>query len=131
MSARRQGGLVPEWFEVYPVEAELAKTESTLKTGKEDALFVDVAGGRGHDAGKFKAACPSLPGRCILQDLPGTLASVKKAEPPEGVELMEYDFFTPQPVKGKQCRFFLALSNLISSRCSILLLPQHRARLVR
>ena len=104
MAARRQGDLVPEWFQLYPVGQELASTTSnprSLKTGKDDVLLVDVAGGRGHDVGKFRAHFPHLPGRCILQDLPETIAQVRKTTPPQGVELMEYDFFTPQPVKGK------------------------------
>jgi len=103
MAARRQGGLVPDWFELYPVAIELGRTTPGglgLRTGKDDVLFVDVAGGRGHDVAKFRTSFPHLQGRCILQDLPETIAEVKKA-PPEGVELMEYDFFTPQPVRGE------------------------------
>lgn len=104
MAARREGGLVPDWFELYPVGRELGHTTAEvgpgLKVGKDDVLFVDVAGGRGHDVTKFRKSFPHLPGRCILQDLPGTIAEVKQA-PPERVELMEYDFFTPQPLKGE------------------------------
>ena len=104
MAARRQGDLVPEWFQLYPVGQELVPTTGnnvrSLKTGKDDVLFVDVAGGLGHDVTKFRAYFPQLPGRCVLQDLPKTIAQVRK-NPPQGVELMEYDFFTPQSVKGK------------------------------
>jgi len=112
MAARREGDLVPEWFQLYPVETELAPLTTTtttttsgskpgcLKTGKDDVLFVDVAGGRGHDVEKFRAQFPHLPGRCVLQELPETIAQVRQTTPPQGVELMEYDFFTPQPIKG-------------------------------
>ena len=100
---------MPEWFEIYPVAKELELSKSTLKTGKDDVLFVDVAGGRGHDVAKFRKTFPDLPGRCILQDLPETIAQVKKS-PPEGVELMDYDFFTPQPIKGVHCNLFLSSS---------------------
>ncbi|MCJ1336119.1 hypothetical protein MMC09_001395 [Bachmanniomyces sp. S44760] len=118
MAARRQGGLVPEWFEIYPVAKELELSKSTLKTGKDDVLFVDVAGGRGHDVAKFRKTFPDLPGRCILQDLPETIAQVKKS-PPEGVELMDYDFFTPQPIKGARFYFYRNIAHDWSDlRCS-------------
>ena len=103
MAARRQGDLVPEWFQLYPIADELlfSTTDSpNLKGGKDDVLLVDVAGGLGHDVGSFRTHFPHVPGRCILQDLPETIAQVRKTPPP-GVELMKYDFFTPQPVKGK------------------------------
>ena len=103
MAARRQGDLVPEWFQLYPVWQELMPSTgnlSGLKTSKDDVLLVDVAGGRGHDVGKFRAHFPQLPGRCVLQDLPETIAQVRSS-PPQGVELMEYDFFTPPPVKSR------------------------------
>ena len=139
MAARRQGDLVPEWFQLYPAGQELVPTTSnlrSLKTGKDDVLLVDVAGGRGHDVGNFRAHFPQLPGRCILQDLPETIAQVRKT-PPQGVELMEYDFFTPQPVKGKvpfpfsmmsvgnplrNCRY-LDISILTHSETLVLALP--------
>ncbi|KAL2056632.1 hypothetical protein ABVK25_003026 [Lepraria finkii] len=122
MAARRQGDLVPEWFQLYPVGQELVPTTGnnvrSLKTGKDDVLFVDVAGGLGHDVTKFRAYFPQLPGRCVLQDLPKTIAQVRK-NPPQGVELMEYDFFTPQPVKGARIYFFRNIAHDWSDlRCS-------------
>lgn len=131
MAARRQGNLVPEWFQLYPVETELAPPNTTtttdssntrsLKTGKDDVLLVDVAGGRGHDVGKFRAQFPQLPGRCVLQDLPETIAQVRQTTPLQGVELMEYDFFTPQPIKGKlpPSRFPVLTSSMISNRSNL------------
>ena len=123
MAARRQGDLVPEWFQLYPVEKELVPTavgdtSHQLKSGKDDVLLVDVAGGLGHDVGKFHARFSKLPGKCILQDLPETIAQVKK-NPPPGVELMEYDFFTPQPVKGKAFDIIPLLSSLSSRQKSL------------
>lgn len=109
MGARRQGDLVPEWFQLYPVDQELVA--SGLKAGAEDVLLVDVAGGLGHDVGKFRARFSHLPGRCVLQDQAGTIEQVKK-DPPKGVELMAYDFFTPQPVKGKSSTLFFTCAML-------------------
>ena len=69
-----------------------------LKTGPDDVLLVDFAGGIGAQAGGFRKEYPYLPGRCILQDLPNTLEHLK--EPPADGEMMSYDFFRPQSVKG-------------------------------
>lgn len=41
---------------------------------------------------------PDLKGRLIVQDLPSTFEAFPT--PPEGVEFMGYDIFTPQPVTG-------------------------------
>lgn len=41
---------------------------------------------------------PQIKGRFIVQDLPSTLDAVPTT--PTGVELMGYDIFTPQSVKG-------------------------------
>lgn len=136
MAARRQGDLVPEWFQLYPVGTELtppttapsggsssSSNTGSLKTGKGDVLLVDVAGGRGHDVGKFRAQFPQLPGRCILQDLPETIAQVRQTTPPPGVELMEYDFFTPQPIKGKS-PILLLTSHFLSMKYPLVQIRQ-------
>jgi len=100
MKAARRGGHVQMWNERYPPVNHLASEK--LKTGSEAVLMVDVGGGVGGQVGAFRKQCPDLPGRCVLQDLPDTIKS--NASPPEGVELMSYDFFTSQPIKGKYVR---------------------------
>ena len=62
-------------------------------------MWVDVGGGYGQKTIALKRACPSLPGRFIVQDLPGTIQNAPKNE---GIENMAHDFFTEQPVKGKR-----------------------------
>ena len=69
------------------------------KTDPEAVLLVDVGGNKGHEIKSFHKAHPELPGRLILQDLPPMIERVSK-ESPEGIELMPYDFFNRQPVKG-------------------------------
>ena len=62
-------------------------------------LLVDVGGGSGHDIELFQKRHPGLPGRLVLQDLP-TVIEAYKGTRSAGIEVMGYDFFTPQPIKG-------------------------------
>lgn len=93
MAARRVEGM-PQWFDIYPAAEKVqdARTESGA------TFMVDVGGGPGQEIARFKEKHPELPGRFILQDLPLTLERIERL--PDGVEVMEYDFFTPQPIKG-------------------------------
>ena len=84
------------WHEKYPAAERLA---TGAKHDTESVLLVDVAGNQGYDISSFRQSFPDLPGRYILQDLPETLQRIKSLAPT--VETMEYDFFTPQPVKGR------------------------------
>ena len=95
MGARRDGAR-PQWFEIYPAGKELSSISGN--DGQEAVLLVDVGGGHGHETVKFQEQYPHLKGRFILQDLLETLAGIDT--PLEAVEIMPYDFFTPQPVKG-------------------------------
>jgi hypothetical protein len=63
----------------------------------------DVGGGNGYDIAELYQKHPNLPGRLTLQDLPDVIASVKDL--PKPVEPMAYDFFTEQPIKGKNFIF--------------------------
>lgn len=133
MSTRRAGLLT--WHENFPIASLLAPG---VKTDGDAVLLVDVGGNKGHDIASFHKAHPDLPGRLILQDLPSMIETAR-ADPPEGIELMPYDFFTPQPVKGESAAMFdqklwsrISLTDHQSchSRSSILL-PQRLPRLVR
>lgn len=100
--AIRRSPTSSKWFEIFPAADSLASGPS-LKHGQDEALLVDVAGGLGGFTQQFKTAFgTSMPGRVIVQDQPLVL---KKAQL-EGVEKMEYDFFTPQPIKGARLYFF-------------------------
>ncbi|KAN0103383.1 S-adenosyl-L-methionine-dependent methyltransferase [Hyaloscypha variabilis] len=100
MAGRRKGGI--RWTEVFDPKSLLP----TARTGKEDVLLVDVGGNQGHDLKLFQECKSDLPGKLILQDLP---EAVKKLEKLDGIEVMAYDFFTPQPVKTAQVYFFRAI----------------------
>ena len=96
MKAGRRGTNLQRWFVRWPGLLELESED--LKRVPDDVLLVDVAGCVGAQAGGFRKECPYLPGRCICQDLPITLEHLK--EPPADVEMMSYDFFGLQSVKG-------------------------------
>ncbi|OAQ65233.1 O-methyltransferase [Pochonia chlamydosporia 170] len=81
-------------LDAYPWGTELAK----LDLQDNDVAIVDVAGGQGHIMAEIRRRNPQIKGRFIVQDLPSTLDAVPT--PPTGVELMGYDIFTPQSVKG-------------------------------
>ena len=95
MASRRITDM-PQWFEIYPAADKLAS--SHLHSDADAPLLVDIGGGPGQELARFKQRYPHLPGRFVLQDLPMTLRRIEKL--PAGIERMEYDFFTPQPVKG-------------------------------
>ncbi|KAJ5747633.1 uncharacterized protein N7511_009329 [Penicillium nucicola] len=63
----------------------------------DDVLFVDVAGGLGHQGARLRAQYPDLQGRMIVQDRQRVIDAPTTAE---GVERMVHDIFQPQPVKG-------------------------------
>ena len=67
------------------------------KPTPNNALYVNIGGGIGHQCAQFKARYPDLPGRIILQDLEH---SIEQALKTPGVENMVHDFFEAQPVKG-------------------------------
>ena len=95
MEARRYSK-EPKWFEIFPAGE---KFTGELKAGSDEPLLVDVGGGKGHDLAAFRRLFPDVQGRLICQDLPTTFSGL--VEKPEGVELMEHNFFEPEPVKGK------------------------------
>ncbi|KAL8727832.1 MAG: hypothetical protein Q9181_005564 [Wetmoreana brouardii] len=96
MAVRRQG--LSSWHEVFPMASQLVPG---FNTDNPDAvLLVDVGGGFGHELRSFHEAHPDAPGRLVVQDL---LVMTEKfgGKAPPGIEVMTYDFFTSQPVKGE------------------------------
>jgi demethylsterigmatocystin 6-O-methyltransferase len=63
----------------------------------DEVVFVDVGGGVGHQCARLKAHYPNLSGRVVLQDLERV---IHNASPIPGIEMMAYDIFTVQPIKG-------------------------------
>ena len=88
-------GARPSWVHWFPVKEQIL---SGFSGKKEDVLLVDVAGGRGHDVTAFKKKFPDVPGHVVLEDLPQVIADIDSLD--QTIKCIEYDFFTPQPIKG-------------------------------
>lgn len=103
------------WYELFPMDQILF---DGFKGGKEDALLLDIGGGRGHDLQEFRRKFPEAAGKLILQDLPEVIDDISDLNPE--IVRMKYDFFTPQPIKGKHHRdqpstIILVNSSIIST----------------
>jgi len=97
MEGQRRGRKA--WYDNFPAE-------NLVGTGEDkdvaSVLMVDVGGGRGHELEDFRKRYPNMAGRLILEDLPETINDIARLD--ESIERIEYDFFTPQPVKGETAR---------------------------
>ena len=102
MAAQRQG--TSTWLNVYPI------ADGARQWDSQNAVFVDVGGGFGHQCAALQAAYPNLPGQIILQDLPQATAH---ALPLPGVKIMTHDFFQPQPIEGAIHTLLFASQKLI------------------
>ncbi|KAK9778976.1 putative O-methyltransferase domain-containing protein [Seiridium cardinale] len=100
MRAYAEGRL--RWMDpaVYPVKERLI---DGAEADPESPFMVDIAGGVGHDLAAFKEYHPDHPGQLILQDLPNVIDRIQQLD--GGIVRMEYDFHTPQPVKGARAYF--------------------------
>ena len=107
------------WHKRFPPCASLSSVN--LKTDSNAVLMVDIGGANGSQVIDFKAQFPHLPGRYVLQDL-SFAKSNGAIKPPEGVEVMAYDFFTPQPIKGQSLSVSsdcLKLSEFLLNRAAV------------
>jgi demethylsterigmatocystin 6-O-methyltransferase len=82
------------WTESYPVEKEL----QDFKPSNDSAVLVDIGGGFGQHSVFFKEKFPHIEGRVVVEDLASTLKHISAK--PAGIDFEEYDFFTPQPIRG-------------------------------
>ena len=97
------------WMDYFPVQKKLG---DGANEDKDAIMFVDIGGGMGHVAAALHKRFPNLPGRFILQDLPSVVSEANN----EGIEVVAYDFFQPQPARG-ECR---QLHNPSHPQCSSL-----------
>ena len=79
---------------IFPFQDELSK----LNTNEETVLVIDIGGGKGHVSKKIRDLTAGISGKIILQERPEALNDLVDSLP--GITTMEYDFFTPQPIKG-------------------------------
>ena len=81
------------WVDIFPADSLLESDSDS-----DSPLVVDVGGNIGHDIEKFRQRFPKAASRLYLEDRPEV---VKHSKCPEDVKKIGYDFFTPQPIKGK------------------------------
>ncbi|KAF2237185.1 O-methyltransferase family protein [Viridothelium virens] len=123
MHGRRKGAPI-QWFDTYPAARELRVSAKNATDGvatngtsngtsngdSNEVLLVDIAGNKGHDLLAFSQTIAHTPGQLVLEDLPLTFSQIhpeqNEALKEAGIRLQEYDFFTPQPVKGARAYFF-------------------------
>jgi hypothetical protein len=73
---------------------------------KDEVLMIDVGGADGSDLANFRKAHPDISGRLILQDLPQLVNSLDASSlKAKGVEAMDHDMFSEQPIKGAKAYF--------------------------
>lgn len=99
LSGRRED-MVGYWFDIWHAKERITKIMETSPDSKR-ALVVDVGGNVGYDLQAFRKRFPELKGRLVLQDLPDNIRNAKTLLEGDEIEAMEYDFFTPQSVKGQ------------------------------
>ena len=83
------------WYAKYPAASEFSKI---IRPDTNATLVVDVGRNQGHNIYNFRDAGIGITSRLILQDLPEILARIEPLL--EGIEVLAYDFFTPQPICG-------------------------------
>lgn len=81
---------------IYPFVAQHTSGNSPHRT-----FAVDIGGGRGLALLDLRQNLPQLQGRLVLQERQEVLDAISAADLP-GVEKMQHDFFTAQPVPGAQ-----------------------------
>lgn len=91
-------GSRPVWVDWFPVQEKLlSDTSKPVHDGS--ILYVDVAGGRGHDLLDFKRRFSEHLGKYVLMDLPHVIND-KTLDLP-GVEKRSFNFFQDQVVPSK------------------------------
>ena len=100
----RREGMVGHWFDIFPAKEKLTPIFDTIKDN--EPLLVDVGGNICYDVQAFQSRFPNYRGRLILQDLPENITKARDILKDTGIECMEHDFFTPQPIKGAKVYYF-------------------------
>ena len=90
--------------QLRPLEEKLGK-EAGDKDVPGSVLIVDVGGGKGRDLKAFHGKFPTLPGQLVLQDRASVLDDEEVKRLDDKIQVMEHDFFTPQPIKGARAYY--------------------------
>ncbi|CAG8971540.1 hypothetical protein HYALB_00005436 [Hymenoscyphus albidus] len=125
-AARGFGTLMSTWGEGNSLIQNLYHMNK-LANGfdPETPMWVDVGGGYGQKIIALKKAHPDLPGRFIVQDLPGTVQNAPKSD---GVEFIAHNFFEEQTVKNARAYYIRqCLHNWPAEKCLTILTELRKA----
>jgi hypothetical protein len=84
------------WTDWFPLEEVCF---DGFDGSKSPYLFVDVAGGKGHECDLLLRKHPKLQGKLVLEELPFVIDDISDLD--IRVERVKHDFTTPQPVQGE------------------------------
>jgi hypothetical protein len=103
----------PDWFNTF--DAQGIVLDGAKKDDPNAVLFIDIAGGEGHDIAAFQKAFPNAPGKLVLQDLPPVIDNIKALD--DKIVRQKIDFFQEQPVKGARAYYFRNIFHDWPDRC--------------
>ncbi|KAJ5197301.1 hypothetical protein N7449_007780 [Penicillium cf. viridicatum] len=92
-------------------------------------FLVDIGGGLGHDLAGLKRKFPNLPGRLVLEDLPDVIEHAKESIE-DGIEVVGYDMFTKQPLKGAKAYYLRTVLHDWPDKQSLLALARVREAMI-
>lgn len=87
-----------DWVNLLPVEETIMNGANEQSTAP---LIVDVGGGYGHDLTLFRKSFPNAKGLLVLEDQSEVIDGIPDELRNETFQTIKYDFFQPQPIKGK------------------------------
>lgn len=85
------------WLDWFPFEKVCIEG---FDESRSDYLFVDVAGGKGHECELLLKKYPALRGRLALEELPFVIEDITILD--GRIERVKHDFTMPQPIKGEK-----------------------------
>lgn len=83
------------WTDWFPVDEACL---DGFDPAQGEYCFVDVGGGKGHEAQLVRRKYPDARGKFVVEDLPFVINDISDLDP--SVERLPHDFTTPQPIKG-------------------------------
>jgi hypothetical protein len=98
----RSQATVKDFDSSYPFESEL----NSSPVGQDEAVLVDVGGGRGHALERIKERFPNLKGKLVLQDQAAVIKDAVAGGLSPEIEAQAASFFEPNPVKNARAYFF-------------------------
>ncbi|KUL87630.1 hypothetical protein ZTR_05838 [Talaromyces verruculosus] len=96
------------WHVKYPFEQRIIQaTSSSPRQAGKNMVIVDIGGNQGVDLDRLASSFPDLECDLVLQDIPETLSQLREkgARLDRRIRMMEYDFFTAQPLHGADIHY--------------------------